>query len=92
MDDIVDDPTYAELGDVITIEDRDLGPVRMQGVIPRLPTIRERCGARDPASVRTTSTCCRTARTHNEASPALGDVRRDLGRPDFGRRRAGGAG
>jgi crotonobetainyl-CoA:carnitine CoA-transferase CaiB-like acyl-CoA transferase len=34
--DIVEDPTYAELGDVISIDDRDLGPVRMQGVIPRL--------------------------------------------------------
>lgn len=34
--DILEDPTYAELGDVVTVEDADLGPVRMQGVIPRL--------------------------------------------------------
>lgn len=34
--DIVKDQTYAELGDIITVDDRDLGPVRMQGVIPRL--------------------------------------------------------
>ncbi|HEY4452139.1 MAG TPA: CoA transferase [Solirubrobacteraceae bacterium] len=34
--DIVEDPIYAELGDIISIEDRELGPVRMQGVIPRL--------------------------------------------------------
>lgn len=34
--DIVEDPTYRELGDIITVDDDDLGPVRMQGVIPRL--------------------------------------------------------
>jgi crotonobetainyl-CoA:carnitine CoA-transferase CaiB-like acyl-CoA transferase len=34
--DIVADPTYAELGDIITVDDADLGSVRMQGVIPRL--------------------------------------------------------
>jgi crotonobetainyl-CoA:carnitine CoA-transferase CaiB-like acyl-CoA transferase len=34
--DILEDPIYNELGDVITIDDEDLGPVRMQGVIPRL--------------------------------------------------------
>ncbi|HEX3511900.1 MAG TPA: CoA transferase [Solirubrobacteraceae bacterium] len=34
--DIVEDPIYAELGDIISIADRDLGEVRMQGVIPRL--------------------------------------------------------
>jgi crotonobetainyl-CoA:carnitine CoA-transferase CaiB-like acyl-CoA transferase len=34
--DIAEDPTYAELGDIISIEDPELGPVQMQGVIPRL--------------------------------------------------------
>jgi crotonobetainyl-CoA:carnitine CoA-transferase CaiB-like acyl-CoA transferase len=34
--DIVEDPTYAELQDIISVEDPELGPVRMQGVIPRL--------------------------------------------------------
>ncbi|MGP3918931.1 CaiB/BaiF CoA transferase family protein [Nonomuraea sp. 10N515B] len=32
--DIAADPIYAERGDIITIDDADLGPVRMQGVIP----------------------------------------------------------
>ena len=32
--DIVNDPTYAEREDVITVDDRDLGPVRMQAVLP----------------------------------------------------------
>jgi crotonobetainyl-CoA:carnitine CoA-transferase CaiB-like acyl-CoA transferase len=36
MADIVADPTYAERGDVIQIEDKDLGTVRMQAVIPKL--------------------------------------------------------
>lgn len=34
--DIVADPTYRELGDIITVDDDELGPVQMQGVIPRL--------------------------------------------------------
>jgi formyl-CoA transferase len=34
--DIVKDPIYAERNDVITIEDPNLGPVRMQAVIPKL--------------------------------------------------------
>jgi crotonobetainyl-CoA:carnitine CoA-transferase CaiB-like acyl-CoA transferase len=34
--DIVEDPIYAELKDVITVDDPELGSVRMQGVIPRL--------------------------------------------------------
>jgi formyl-CoA transferase len=34
--DIVEDPNYNELGDILKIEDRELGEVRMQGVIPRL--------------------------------------------------------
>jgi crotonobetainyl-CoA:carnitine CoA-transferase CaiB-like acyl-CoA transferase len=36
VDDIVHDETYREREDVITIEDQDFGPVRMQGVIPKL--------------------------------------------------------
>lgn len=31
---IVNDPTYAERGDIITIDDEELGPVRMQAVLP----------------------------------------------------------
>jgi formyl-CoA transferase len=34
--DIVEDPIYAERNDVITVEDPNLGPVRMQAVIPKL--------------------------------------------------------
>jgi crotonobetainyl-CoA:carnitine CoA-transferase CaiB-like acyl-CoA transferase len=34
--DIVKDPIYAERNDVITVEDPNLGPVRMQAVIPKL--------------------------------------------------------
>lgn len=33
--DIVADKVYEERGDIITIDDADLGPVRMQGVIPQ---------------------------------------------------------
>ncbi|WP_458089927.1 CaiB/BaiF CoA transferase family protein [Streptomyces malaysiensis] len=33
--DIVADPVYAEREDIITVDDPDLGPVRMQSVIPR---------------------------------------------------------
>jgi formyl-CoA transferase len=36
IEDIVADPTYRERGDVITVDDPDLGPIRMQGVIPKL--------------------------------------------------------
>jgi crotonobetainyl-CoA:carnitine CoA-transferase CaiB-like acyl-CoA transferase len=36
MDDIVDDETYRERGDVISVDDQDFGTVRMQGVIPKL--------------------------------------------------------
>jgi crotonobetainyl-CoA:carnitine CoA-transferase CaiB-like acyl-CoA transferase len=36
--DIMEDQSYREREDVITIEDRDLGPVRMPGVIPKLST------------------------------------------------------
>lgn len=34
-DDISTDPVYAERGDIITIDDPDLGAIRMQGVIPQ---------------------------------------------------------
>jgi formyl-CoA transferase len=34
--DIVDDPTYQERGDIVRVEDGELGSVRMQGVVPRL--------------------------------------------------------
>jgi formyl-CoA transferase len=34
--DIVEDAVYRELGDIVTVTDPELGPVRMQGVIPRL--------------------------------------------------------
>ena len=33
--DIMSDPIYAERGDIITVDDVDLGPIRMPGVIPR---------------------------------------------------------
>ncbi len=36
--DIVADETYRERGNIVTVEDRDLGPLRMQGVVPRLTT------------------------------------------------------
>lgn len=36
MADIVDDPIYAEREDIITVQDDQLGPVRMQGVVPKL--------------------------------------------------------
>ena len=34
--DIVADETYRERGSIITVDDPDLGPLRMQGVVPRL--------------------------------------------------------
>ncbi|HZD66968.1 MAG TPA: CoA transferase, partial [Acidimicrobiales bacterium] len=34
--DILADPTYAEREDVVTVEDPELGPVRMQAVVPKL--------------------------------------------------------
>jgi formyl-CoA transferase len=34
--DIMEDETYRELGDIITVDDPELGAVKMQGVIPRL--------------------------------------------------------
>ncbi|MET0930080.1 MAG: CoA transferase [Aeromicrobium sp.] len=36
VEDILEDPTYRENGNIVTLEDPDLGPVRMQGVVPRL--------------------------------------------------------
>jgi crotonobetainyl-CoA:carnitine CoA-transferase CaiB-like acyl-CoA transferase len=35
-EDIVNDPTYAERGDIISVADDDFGTVRMQGVVPML--------------------------------------------------------
>ncbi|SNT36178.1 CaiB/BaiF CoA transferase family protein [Rhodococcoides kyotonense] len=34
--DILDDPTFRERGNVVEVEDADLGTVKMQGVIPRM--------------------------------------------------------
>ena len=34
--DIAEDQTYKERGNIITVDDQDFGPLRMQGVIPRL--------------------------------------------------------
>jgi crotonobetainyl-CoA:carnitine CoA-transferase CaiB-like acyl-CoA transferase len=36
MADIMTDPTYAERGDIIEVDDKDLGSVKMQAVIPHL--------------------------------------------------------
>jgi crotonobetainyl-CoA:carnitine CoA-transferase CaiB-like acyl-CoA transferase len=36
--DIVADEIYAERDDIVTLEDDDLGPIRMQGVIPQMRT------------------------------------------------------
>jgi crotonobetainyl-CoA:carnitine CoA-transferase CaiB-like acyl-CoA transferase len=36
VEDILKDPTYADNGNVVTVDDADLGPVRMQGVVPRM--------------------------------------------------------
>ncbi|GAB2737983.1 CoA transferase [Salinifilum aidingensis] len=33
-DDIATDPTYAERGDIVTVDDPELGPVRMQAALP----------------------------------------------------------
>ncbi|MGP3936214.1 CaiB/BaiF CoA transferase family protein [Nonomuraea sp. KM88] len=33
-EDIVSDPVYAERGDIVTVDDPDLGPVRMQAALP----------------------------------------------------------
>jgi crotonobetainyl-CoA:carnitine CoA-transferase CaiB-like acyl-CoA transferase len=35
MADIAADQTYAERGDIVTVSDAELGPLRMQGVVPR---------------------------------------------------------
>ena len=36
IQDIMTDPVYAAREDIITVEDRELGPIRMQGVIPKM--------------------------------------------------------
>ena len=47
--DIVDDPIYAERGNLVTVDDPELGEFRMPGVIPRLTNhpgrVRRRAGA-----------------------------------------------
>lgn len=35
IEDILADPTYAERGDIVSVDDPELGPVQMQSVIPR---------------------------------------------------------
>ncbi|GAA1010472.1 hypothetical protein Aple_028890 [Acrocarpospora pleiomorpha] len=47
VEDILADETYAENGNVVTLDDPDLGRVRMQGVVPRLTN--------HPGSVRHTA-------------------------------------
>ncbi len=37
VSDIVKDPHYLARDDVITVDDEDLGPIRMQGVVPKFP-------------------------------------------------------
>jgi formyl-CoA transferase len=34
--DMMEDPTYIEREDIVTVQDPELGPMRMQGVVPRL--------------------------------------------------------
>jgi formyl-CoA transferase len=36
VEDILADPTYSEREDIVTVTDPELGPVRMQGVVPKL--------------------------------------------------------
>jgi formyl-CoA transferase len=36
VEDILADQTFRERGSVVEVEDQDLGPVRMQGVVPQL--------------------------------------------------------
>src|SRR5487761_1882288 len=47
--DILDDPTYAERGDVLEMEDADLGSIRMPDVVPRLTYHRGRVWRTAPA-------------------------------------------
>jgi formyl-CoA transferase len=35
MEDILEDPIYAEREDILTVDDPELGPIRMQGVVPK---------------------------------------------------------
>ncbi|MFE9643454.1 CaiB/BaiF CoA transferase family protein [Streptomyces sp. NPDC006365] len=47
--DIADDPVYAERGDIVTVDDPDLGPVRMQAVIPHFRQVPGRVWRTGPA-------------------------------------------
>lgn len=38
VDDILADPVFAERGSIVTVDDPDLGEVRMQGVVPEMVT------------------------------------------------------
>jgi len=49
IQDILSDATYAEREDIITVDDHDLGPVRMQAVIPKLRKHGDTSGALDAA-------------------------------------------
>jgi crotonobetainyl-CoA:carnitine CoA-transferase CaiB-like acyl-CoA transferase len=49
MADIATDPTYAERGDILTVEDPDLGVIRMQTVVPRMAEHRGRVWRGGPA-------------------------------------------
>ena len=47
--DIVDDPVFAARGNVVTVDDRDFGALRMPGVIPRLTNHPGRVWSQAPA-------------------------------------------
>lgn len=47
MDDIVDDVTYRERGDLVVVDDPDLGALTMQGIVPKLHL--------RPGAIRTTA-------------------------------------
>ena len=49
MADIAQDEIYAEREDIITVDDADLGPVRMQGVVPKFRTTPGRVWRAGPA-------------------------------------------
>ncbi len=55
--DIAADPVYAEREDIVTVDDPDLGPVRMQAVIPHFRQRPGGSGGRGPPSGRTTTWC-----------------------------------
>lgn len=49
VEDIVNDKTYAERGDIITVDDEELGPVRMQAVLPHFSNHRGKVWRTGPA-------------------------------------------